>query len=369
MTAPILDEITASGVSLWLDDLDRTRLAGSLAELIENRAIRGVTTNPTIFDRAVSTGADAYRDQLAALKSQGVDVDAAIRQITTDDVRAACDILQPVWQSSGGLDGRVSIEVDPRLAHDAEGTVTQARELWSIVDRPNAMIKIPATRAGLPAITETLADGISVNVTLIFSIDRYREVMQAHAEGLRRAHAAGIDLGSIESVASFFVSRVDTAVDSALAEIGGERASQLRGSAAIANARLAYAAYLDHTASEDWQQLTAAGARPQRPLWASTGVKDPAFDPARYVVELIAPGSVNTLPEGTLHAVAESDSFRGDTVTGTAEASAAVVAELADLGIALSDVCLELEQAGVASFIDSWEALRSTVAAALERGD
>lgn len=366
MSASVLEEITASGVSLWLDDLNRNRLDGSLADLITNRAIRGVTTNPTIFDRAISAGGDAYREQLDSLRGQGTDVDSAIRQITTDDVRAACDILRPVWQASGGLDGRVSIEVDPRLAHDAQGTVTQARELWSIVDRPNAMIKIPATQAGLPAVTEVLADGISVNVTLIFSIDRYRDVMRAHSEGLRLAQAAGRDLASIESVASFFVSRVDTAVDAALSGIDTDRASKLRGTAAIANARLAWAAYLAHTTSEDWQQISAAGGRPQRPLWASTGVKDPAFDPARYVVELIAPGSVNTLPEGTLHAVAESQSFRGDTVTGTAEESAATVAELADLGIDLDTVCATLEQAGVASFIESWEALRSNVARSLD---
>lgn len=368
MTSEVLEEITAAGVSLWLDDLDRSRLEGSLADLIAHRAIRGVTTNPTIFDRAVSSGGAAYRDQLSQLAARGVDVDEAIRTVTTDDVRAACDVLRPVWDASGGLDGRVSIEVDPRLAHDADGTITQARELWTIVDRPNAMIKIPATQAGLPAISDALADGISVNVTLIFSIDRYRDVMAAHAEGLRRAHAKGLDLGTIESVASFFVSRVDAAIDPVLDDLDTEVARELRGSAAIANARLAWAAYLDHTAGEGWQQLSAAGARPQRPLWASTGVKDPTYDPARYVMELIAPGCVNTLPEATLQAVTDSSSFRGDTVTGTADTSAEIVAELASLGINLDQVCQQLEEAGVASFIDSWLALRATVEAALSQG-
>lgn len=362
----VLEDITAAGVSLWLDDLDRTRLAGGLADLVAQRSIRGVTTNPTIFDRAVSAGGDSYGEQLRRLAARGVGVDDAIREITTDDVRAACDILRPVWETSGGLDGRVSIEVDPRLAYDSEGTIAQARELWSIVDRPNAMIKIPATQAGLPAITDALADGISVNVTLIFSIDRYRAVMAAHAEGLRRARERGLALDSIDSVASFFVSRVDTAIDPKLDTLGSEQAQELRGLAAIANARLAWAAYLDHTAGEDWQQLNAAGARAQRPLWASTGVKDPNYDPARYVLELIAPGCVNTLPEATLHAAAESTAFRGDTVTGTADTSAAIVSDLADLGIVLDDVCAELEQAGVDSFIQSWHALRATVASALE---
>ncbi len=372
MSASILRELTAAGVSLWLDDLDRTRLEpdrvdGGLAYLTEAYSIRGVTTNPTIFDRAVSSGTDAYAEQLRHLAAESVGVDDAIRMITTDDVRAACDILHPVWVDTGGKDGRVSIEVDPRLAHDPAGTIEQARELWNLVDRPNAMIKIPATEAGLPAISETLAQGISVNVTLIFSIQRYREVMAAHAEGLRRAGDAGLDLSAIESVASFFVSRVDTAVDARLDSLDDPRTDSLRGHAAIANARLAWQAYVDHCASEEWQQLLARGARPQRPLWASTGVKDPTYDPDRYVIELLAPGCVNTLPEPTLMAVAEHGRFRGDTVSGTAAESAAVMAGLAELGIDIEQVCAELETAGVRSFIDSWEALRTTVEHALER--
>lgn len=366
---PIVEELTAAGVSLWLDDLDRTRLDGGLAALIADSGIRGVTTNPTIFDKAVGSGAQAYREQLADLAERGADVDDAIRAITTDDVRAACDVLMPTWQESGGLDGRVSIEVDPRLAHDAQGTIEQARELWRIVDRPNAMIKIPATEAGLPAVSDALAEGISVNVTLIFSIERYREVMAAHAHGLQRALDANIDVSSIESVASFFVSRVDTAVDARLETLSVESPdsglTSLRGQAAIANARLAWQAYLDHTAGDTWRSLSAAGARPQRPLWASTGVKDPAYDPTRYVIELVGPGCVNTVPEPTLEAVISAGRFRGDTMTGTAPQSQAVVDSLAEVGIDMNEVCAELEAAGVRSFIDSWLALRATVGQAI----
>jgi transaldolase len=374
MSSTVLRELTAAGVSVWLDDLDRTRLdpdtgAGGLSHLIADYSVRGVTTNPTIFDRAVGTGAAAYRDQLTRLAADGTSVDDAIRILTTDDVRAACDILQPVWQATGGKDGRVSIEVDPRLAHDADATCEQARELWRLVDRPNVMIKIPATEAGLPAITETLAQGISVNVTLIFSLRRYQQVMDAHAAGVQRASDAGHDLADIESVASFFISRVDTAVDTRLAGLDDPRAEALRGQAAIANARLAWQAYIDHCMGTDWQRLVAAGARPQRPLWASTGVKDPAYEPDRYVVELVAPGCVNTLPEPTLHAVASSDRFRGDTVTGMAEDGARVIEQLAELGIEIEHVCAELEAAGVQSFIESWEALRTTVGHSLHLDD
>ncbi len=372
MTPAVLDELTAGGVSLWLDDLDRSRLASatdsrSLQYLINNRAIRGVTTNPTIFDRAVGSGSAAYVEQLTELGRDGTNVDDAILAVTTDDVRAACDELLPVWDATAGLDGRVSIEVDPRLAHDTDGTVAQAGVLWRIVDRPNAMIKIPATRAGLPAISQVLAQGISVNVTLIFSVDRYREVMAAHLEGLQLAHAAGLDLSRIESVASFFVSRVDTAVDALLDAMGTPEAARLRGSAAIANARIAWNAFEQHTGTDDWRQLNAAGARSQRPLWASTGVKDPAYDPARYVVELAAPGCVNTVPEATLHAVAESAVYLGDTMSGRAQEAQQTLRDLDDLGIDLKRVCEELEAAGVASFIDSWLGLRATVANALSR--
>lgn len=371
MTPEVLNELTAGGVSLWLDDLDRTRLdsAGgerSLHHLMQRRAIRGVTTNPTIFDRAVGSGAQQYTDQLRDLGRDGMDVDEAIRVVTTDDVRAACDVLQPVFESTGGLDGRVSIEVDPRLARNSEGTIAQARELWDTVDRPNAMIKIPATAEGLPAITETLAQGISVNVTLIFSVDRYREVMNAHLAGLQKAHATGVDISRVESVASFFVSRVDTAIDAQLDAMNDASAQSLRGQAAIANARLAWAAYEHHTASDDWRALSASGARPQRPLWASTGVKDPAYDPTRYVIDLVAPGCVNTVPEATLEAVAHTGAYRGDTMTGRADEAADVLAQLAHVGVDIEAVCHDLEVAGVGSFVDSWEQLRTTVARSLQ---
>lgn len=368
MTPAVLSELTAGGVSLWLDDLDRTRLESgdgerTLRYLIDRRAIRGVTTNPTIFDRALGSGSRHYVDQLSELGRAGVDVDDAIQIVTTDDVRAACDVLLPVWESTGGLDGRVSIEVDPRLAHETDATVAQARELWEILDRPNAMIKIPATRAGLPAIARTLAQGISVNVTLIFSVDRYREVMSAHLEGLEQARAAGIDLAGIESVASFFVSRVDSAIDGQLQSASNPIARELKGQAAIANARLAWAAFESHTQSDSWRMLAASGARPQRPLWASTGVKDPAYDPTRYVMQLAAPGCVNTVPEATLQAVTETGVYQGDTMSGRADESAALMDQLASVGIDIGAVCSELEEAGIRSFVESWEQLRTTVAA------
>lgn len=371
MTPPVLKELTAGGVSLWLDDLDRSRLdpsqgQRSLIHLIEQRAIRGVTTNPTIFDRAVGSGAHQYVEQLHELGRAGVSVDDAIRVVTTDDVRAACDVLLPVWENTGGLDGRVSIEVDPRLAHDTDATIAQAKELWATVERANAMIKIPATKAGLPAITRTLADGISVNVTLIFSVDRYREVMKAHLDGLRQAHEAGIDLSGIESVASFFVSRVDAAIDARLDAMADPAAANLRGAAALANARLAWAAYESHTRSDEWRRLSAAGARAQRPLWASTGVKDPAYDPTRYVLELAAPGCVNTVPEATLQAVADLGSYQGDTMSGRADESRGIVQSLAGIGIDIDVVCEELEAAGVRAFVDSWEQLRLGVARIVE---
>ncbi len=366
MTPAVLTELTAAGVSLWLDDLSRARLDGDLQRLVQGRAISGVTTNPSIFEQAIAGGSDDYAAQMHELRASGVDVDTAIRTLTTDDVRAACDILAPIYTSTGGLDGRVSIEVDPRLAHDTEATIEQARELWALVDRPNAMIKIPATTAGLPAITSTLAAGISVNVTLIFSIDRYREVMAAHTAGIARAHDAGVNVSGIESVASFFVSRVDTAVDARLEKSSSPVAEPLRGRAAIANAHLAWHAYEIHTASDDWRQLAAAGARPQRPLWASTGVKNPDYDPARYVVELAAPGCVNTVPESTLEAVVSEGRFAGDTVTGRHEAAQSVLDGLAEAGIDFQEICADLEAAGEAAFVSSWESLRTTVERALQ---
>jgi transaldolase len=356
-----LDRLTAAGVAIWLDDLSRERLrSGNLAELVRASGVVGVTTNPTIFAGALAMG-DAYRGQLTELAAAGADVDTAVFTITTDDVRDAADVLRPVHDATSGVDGRVSIEVDPRLARDTAGTIASATTLWATVDRPNVLIKIPATREGLPAITAVLAEGISVNVTLIFSLERYREVLDAFLAGLEQAQANGHDLAPIASVASFFVSRVDAAVDPRLDGLGTPEAAALRGKAAIANARLAYGVYQEIVASERWERLAAAGARPQRPLWASTGVKDPAYPDTRYVDELVVAGVVNTMPEKTLHAVADHGDVRGDTVTGTQDASAAVIAGLAALGIDIDEVTDTLEAEGVTKFETSWQDLLTTV--------
>ncbi len=361
-----LKSLTDAGTSIWLDDLSRTRLdSGNLAQLMGERSVRGVTTNPSIFEKAISGSADAYAADLRACATAGLGVDATIRRLTTDDVRRACDLLMGIYTASQGVDGRVSIEVDPRLAHDTEGTVAQAHALWKLVDRPNLLIKIPATVAGLPAITAVIGAGISVNVTLIFSVERYREVVLAYMAGLRRAADNGLHLGSIHSVASVFVSRVDGMVDPMLDAIGSELATELRGAAAIANARLVWAAYREISADGEWQQLLAAGANAQRPLWASTGVKDHRYDDTRYVIELAVPGSVNTVPEATLQAVFDHGSFGGDTVTPNLEAAQGLWAQLETLGIGRTAVCDKLEADGVRQFIEAWERLRSTVEVAI----
>lgn len=323
--------------------------------------MRGVTTNPTIFQKAISTGGSSYADQIRELAAQGHTPDDVVRVLTTDDVRAACDLFDEVWRSSDGVDGRVSIEVDPRLADDTAGTIRQASTLWDLVDRPNLLVKIPATAAGLPAITATLARGISINVTLIFSVERYRQVLAAHAEGLELARSSGLFLPTIHSVASFFVSRVDTEVDARLAALGRADAAHLRGTAAIANAQLAWSAYQEFTGSTRWLDLARDGARKQRPLWASTGVKDPTFDDTRYVMELVAPGTVNTMPQATLEAVANHGTFRGDTLVGTRAAAVRVWAELRNVGIDVDSVFQRLELEGVEKFITSWTELLETV--------
>ena len=357
---PNLAALSAAGVSVWLDDLSRDRLqSGNLQELIDTKSVVGVTTNPSIFQKAFADG-KAYDAQIAELAERGADVDATIRTVTTDDVRNACNVLAPQWEASEGIDGRVSIEVDPRLAHETDKTIQQAIELWKIVDRPNLLIKIPATKAGLPAITAALAEGISVNVTLIFSVERHREVMDAYLTGLERAREAGHDLSKIHSVASFFVSRVDTEIDKRLEKIGPEVALELRGQAGVANARLAYAAYQDvFDNGERFQALKADGARVQRPLWASTGVKDPAYSDTMYVTELVAPYTVNTMPEKTMDAVADHGVVTGDVISGTASASQAVFDKLEAAGIDLTDVFVVLEDEGVEKFIDSWNQLLS----------
>ena len=353
-----LAALSSAGVSVWLDDLSRERLqTGNLQQLIDTKSVVGVTTNPSIFQAALSKG-HAYDEQVTELADRGADVDATIRTVTTDDVRNACDVLAKQYELSDGIDGRVSIEVDPRLAHDTDKTILQAIELWKIVDRPNLLIKIPATLAGLPAITAVIAEGISVNVTLIFSVQRHRAVMDAYLAGLEAAAAAGHDLSRIHSVASFFVSRVDTEIDNRLEKIGSREALSLRGKAGVANARLAYAAYQEVFSGGDrFGALKPAGARVQRPLWASTGVKNPDYSDTLYVTELVAPHTVNTMPEKTMDAVADHGVITGDTVTGRGAQSQEIFDQLSSVGIELADVFTVLEDEGVEKFEKSWQEL------------
>jgi transaldolase len=360
MTSP-LQELTGQGVSVWLDDISRDRLkTGNLAALIRDDEVRGVTSNPTIFAHALSAGT-SYDGQLGDLAVRKVSLDEASRAITTYDIRWAADVLRPVYDASGGVDGRVSLEVDPRLATDTAATIAEARALWWMVDRPNLFIKIPATVEGLPAITAALAEGISVNVTLIFSLERYEAVIDSFMTGLEQASANGHDLSGIASVASFFVSRVDTEVDKRLDKLGTPEAATLRGKAAIANARLAYELYERKIAEPRWQALAARGAHVQRPLWASTSTKDPAYPDTMYVTELVAPDTVNTMPEATIHATADHAVLRGDTIRGTYEASRQVWADLDKLGIGYDDVVQVLEDEGVAKFATSWNELLETI--------
>ncbi|WP_435271398.1 transaldolase [Streptomyces sp. 1222.5] len=362
-----LKRLSEEGVAIWLDDLSRKRItSGNLAELIDQQHVVGVTTNPTIFQKAISQG-DGYDQQVSDLAARKVTVEEAIRMITTADVRDAADILRPVFDATGGKDGRVSIEVDPRLAHNEKATVAEAKQLAWLVDRPNTLIKIPATMAGLPAIASTIGHGISVNVTLIFSLERYRAVMDAYLSGLEKAKERGLDLSLIHSVASFFVSRVDTEIDKRLDGIGTDEAKALRGKAAVANARLAYQAYEEVFSSDRWNALEKAGANKQRPLWASTGVKDPAYSDTLYVTELVAPNTVNTMPEATLEATEDHGEITGDTVSGTYEQARADLDALEKLGIAYDDVVQVLEDEGVQKFEASWNDLLKSTQAELER--
>ncbi|SDL03499.1 transaldolase [Nonomuraea jiangxiensis] len=354
----ILNKLSGQGVSIWLDDISRERLrSGNLEQLIREKNVVGVTSNPTIFANALSKG-DAYNAQLHDLAVRGVDVGEAVRAITTYDIRWAADVLRPVFDASGGVDGRVSLEVDPRLARESEKTVAEARSLWWMVDRPNLFIKIPATLEGLPAITQALSEGISVNVTLIFSLERYRAVMDSWLAGLEAAQAKGLNLATIDSVASFFVSRVDTEIDKRLDKLGKP---ELKGKAGVANARLAYAAYEDVMNSERWQRLRAAGARPQRPLWASTGVKNPEYSDTLYIDQLVAPGTVNTMPEKTLDATADHANITGDTVRPYYEQAWNTMAALKDAGVDYDDVVKVLEEEGVEKFEASWNELLESV--------
>jgi transaldolase len=361
----VLKELTEAGVSVWLDDISRDRLrTGNLETLIKDFHVRGVTSNPTIFAHALSKGS-AYNEQTKELALRGVSVEEASRMITTYDIRWACDVLRPVYDETAHLDGRVSIEVDPRLARETAKTIAEAKQLWWLVDRPNLFIKIPATAEGLPAITATLAQGISVNVTLIFSLARYGEVIDAYMAGLEQAAENGHDISQIASVASFFVSRVDTEVDKRLEKLGTPEAEALKGKAAIANARLAYELYEQKLGTPRWAALAAKGARVQRPLWASTSTKDPAYPDTMYVVDLVASDTVNTMPEATLRATADHGVLRGDTVHGTYEQSRTVFADLEKLGISYDDVVQVLEDEGVAKFAVSWNELLETIRAEL----
>lgn len=361
-----LKELSDVGVSIWLDDLSRERLvSGNLEEMIETDSVVGVTTNPSIFDKAISGGGADYAAQIADAKARKLSVDEAIRTMTTYDVRWACDLLKKVYDKSHGFDGRVSIEVDPRMARETAPTIAEAKALHWTVDRENVLIKIPATVEGLPAITEVIGEGISVNVTLIFSVERYKEVMNAWLAGLEKAKAAGKDLSKIHSVASFFVSRVDSSIDAELSKIGTDQAEALKGEAGIANARLAWVAYEEMTATDRWQELKAAGAREQRPLWASTGVKDPKYADDRYVVDLAAPGCVNTMPEATLEAVKDHGNVHGDSVSNTGADAQTVFDDLASMGVDLPAVFVGLEEEGVEKFVEAWDDLIDNVRKAL----
>jgi transaldolase len=364
MTDP-LTTLTEAGVSIWLDDLSRERLtSGSLATLVEQHGVSGVTTNPSIFAKAIGS-ADPYDGQVRELAARGVEVGEALRALTTYDVRWACDVLRPVYERTDGVDGRVSIEVNPRLAHDTTATIAEARALWWAVDRPNLFIKIPAARQGLAAITTCLAEGISINVTLIFSLTRYDQVIAAFLDGMEQAHQAGHDLSRLGSVASFFVSRVDTEVDARLDKIGTADAAGLRGKAAIANARLAYQRYEQMIASSRWRALQAAGARPQRPLWASTSTKDPTYPDTRYVVDLVAPGVVNTMPEATLRAVADHGDVPNDSIRAHYQEAQAMLDRLQVVGVDYDDVVTHLEDDAIATFDSAWDHLAEELAATL----
>jgi transaldolase len=361
-----LGELTAQGVSVWLDDIGRERLiSGSLAELVRDFHVRGVTSNPTIFQHAMAHGT-AYDKQIHDLALRGVEPDEASRAMTTLDIRWGCDVLRPVYDESGGVDGRVSIEVDPRNASDTDKTIAEARALWWMVDRPNMFVKIPATLQGLPAITACLAEGISINVTLIFSLERYDQVIDAFMAGLEAASDS--DVKSLASVASFFVSRMDTEVDKRLDAIGTPEAKAVRGKAAVANARLAYELFEKRLNTDRWRALAARGARVQRPLWASTSTKDPAYKDTMYVDDLVAPHTVNTMPEGTIHAAADHGDVGRNAIAGTYDESRAVLADLADLGISYDDVVEVLEQEGVSKFSASWHEVLDTLKVQLEGG-
>ncbi|MCB5282279.1 MAG: transaldolase [Arthrobacter sp.] len=358
-------QLSDAGVSIWLDDLSRGRLdTGTLRKLIEEKNVVGVTTNPSIFHAAITTGHD-YDAVIAAQAAAGASVEDTVFAITTTDVADACELFAPVAAASNGIDGRVSIEVDPRLAWDTAGTITEAKELYARVNKDNVLIKIPATLEGLEAITATLAAGISVNVTLIFSLERYRAVINAFQTGLEQAKGNGHDIATIHSVASFFVSRVDSEIDKRLDAIGTDESRALKGKAGLANARLAYQVYEELFSTERWGLLADAGARPQRPLWASTGVKDPAYPDTLYVTGLVAPGVVNTMPEKTLDATFDHGAVTGDTISRGYDDANAMLNALDALGISYNEVVATLETEGLDKFVASWKELLADVGVAL----
>jgi len=366
MTNERLADLAAAGVSIWLDDLSRERLqSGNLQSLITEDSVVGVTTNPTIFAAALENG-QAYDKQVRELAARNASVDDAVREITVADVAHGCDVFRSTWEATDGVDGRVSLEVDPRLAHDTDATFAEAVDLWKAVDRPNLLVKIPATEAGLPAITRALAEGVSVNVTLIFSVERYESEKNTYLDGVEQAAANGVAVASLTSVASFFVSRVDSEIDKRLDAIGTDEAKALKGKAGVANSRLAYDAFQKVFTSDRWKALEAKGAKPQRPLWASTGVKNPEYSDTLYVTELVVADTVNTMPEKTMAAFADHGEVAGDKVTGTGPAAQEVFDALERVGIDLTDVFLVLEDEGVEKFEKSWSELQESVQGQLD---
>ena len=362
-----LKDLSDAGVSIWLDDLSRELIeSGELQRLIDEDHVVGVTTNPSIFAAALAKG-EKYNDQVRELAAQGADVDKAVFALTTTDVRNACDILKPVSDATNGVDGRVSIEVSPLMAHDQDATFASAKELWAEVDRENLLIKIPATTEGGPAISDTLGEGISVNVTLIFGLDRYQSVMEAYVTGLEKAQANGHDLSKIHSVASFFVSRVDTEIDNRINKSGAD--TDLLSKAGVANARLAYQAYEEFFTGERWEALEAAGARKQRPLWASTGVKNPELPDTMYVTELCVDNTVNTMPGKTLQATKDHGEITGDRVRPFYDDARQVMDALAAAGVDYDDVIATVEREGVEKFEAAWGELLDTVKGQLDEAE
>ncbi|MBW9205228.1 transaldolase [Mumia sp. zg.B53] len=358
-----LKALSDAGVSIWLDDLSRELTeTGELKRLVDEDHVVGVTSNPTIFASAMKAG-ERYEPQLDEGLAADPDttVAGAVFELTTTDVRQAASILRPVYDATDGVDGRVSIEVEPSLAYDTDQTIATARKLWDKVGEPNVFIKIPATREGIPAIAATIAAGISVNVTLLFALERYREVLDAYASGLEHALADGVDISDVQSVASIFVSRIDSEVDKRLDDIGTSEAMALKGKAGVANSRLAYAVYEEFSASDRWKALEAQGANRQRPLWASTGVKNPDYPDTMYVTELVGPNVVNTMPGATLRAFADHGEVTGDTLTGTKADAEQVARSLTEVGIDLDDVMDTLESEGIDKFESSWTDLVRTV--------